>query len=284
MDKVLLIDGHNFLWRANVGFKSPLKVVNPNATTPSDEFIIIFNFFRNLRPVIEQFSPNKCFFVLEGHPKFRYDIFPEYKANRRIVKTGAQQESKDRLYEHKDVIFSLLKHLPITLAKAENYECDDVIATLAENMQDEDVTILSNDSDFIQILEKGYKNVKLYNPYMKDYVSITPYPYLAWKCLRGDDTDNIPGFKGIGDKTAAKLLSDPKKFDEFLDQEERRAHFNINRSLIEFRQVPLEEIQFTEGVVNWDKLKEEFTKMQFNSIVNEKSWTKYVNTFNCLSL
>lgn len=287
MDKVLLIDGHNFMWRANVGFKPPAKAPDPYSAepikpAPSDEFVLIFNFFRNLRPVIEQFSPNKCFFVLEGHPQFRYDLYADYKANRRIVKVGAQQENKDRFYEHKDLIISLLKYLPITLAKAQHYECDDVIATLVENMKDEDITVLSNDSDFIQLLQKGYSNVKLYNPYKKDYVTPPEYNYVAWKCLCGDKSDNIPGV--MGDKTAQKTLADPDKFQKVLAQEEKRAQFNMNRQLIEFKQIPIEEIRLEEGTTNWDALKAEFAKMEFNSIINDKSWTKYVNTFNCLSL
>lgn len=286
MDKVLLIDGHNFMWRANVGFKPPTKTPDPYSVedkkTPSDEFVLIFNFFRNLRPVIEQFKPDKCFFVLEGHPQFRYDLYADYKANRKIIKVGAQQENKDRFYKLKDVIISLLKHLPITIAKAEHYECDDVINTLTENMKDEDITILSNDSDFIQVLQKGYTNVKLYNPYKKDYVTPPDYHYVAWKSLSGDKSDNIPGL--MGDKTAQKTLADPKKLDKLLEQEEKRAQFNINRELIEFKMVPIEEILLEEGLANFDILKEEFAKMEFNSIINDKSWEKYVNTFNCLRL
>lgn len=296
MDKVLIIDGHNFLWRANVSFKPPVKEAapppidvwgfeNPNQSTvkpPSEEFIVIFNFFRNLRPVIEQFAPTKCFFVLEGHPQFRYDLFADYKSNRRLIKTGSQQESRDKLYKHKDTIVSLLKHLPITVAKAEHYECDDVVATLAENMKDEDVTILSNDSDFLQILQKGFTNVKVYNPYKKDYMVAPDYHYIAWKALSGDKSDSIPGM--MGDKTAQKTIADPKKLEKFLELEEHRAQFSINRQLIEFRQVPMDEIKIDEGVANFDILKQEFTKMEFNSIVNDKSWKKYVDTFNCLRL
>ena len=291
MDKVLIIDGHNFLWRANVGFKPPTAPPSPPANdywgfesptvkAPTEEFIVIFNFFRNLRPVIEQFSPTKCFFVLEGHPQFRYDLFADYKANRKIIKLGSQQENRDNLYKLKDIIVSLLKHLPITIAKAEHYECDDVVATLAENMKDEDVTILSNDSDFIQLLQKGYSNVKLYNPYKKDYIMAPDYHYIAWKSLSGDKSDNIPGL--MGDKTAQKTIADPRKFDKFLELEEHRAQFAINRQLIEFRQVPMEDIKIDEGVTNFDLLKQEFVKMEFNSIVNDKSWKKYTDTFKCL--
>ncbi len=292
MDKVLIIDGHNYMWRANVGFKPPAKVLapprvdnwgydNPPEEQKSlEEFIVVFNFFRNLRPTIELFNPSKCFFVLEGHPQFRYDLFPDYKANRKIIKTGAQQEHRDKFYQHKDLIISLLKHLPITLAQADNYECDDVVSTLVDNMKDEEVTVVSNDSDFIQLLQKDYTNLNLYSYNKKDYIKAPDYHYLGWKCLAGDKSDNIPGV--MGDKTAQKTVKDPVKLQKFLDVEENRAQFSINRQLIELRDVPVDQIKLEEGVPNFDILKQEFTKMEFKSIVNDNSWKKYVDTFKCL--
>ena len=107
MDRVLLIDLANAVWRASIGFAPKKPILAPpkddwemyggEEPTPEpkkvdDSFIIIFNFFRNLRPIIEQFSPDKCFAVLEGHPKFRYDLFSDYKANR-IIK---QAEDKNQ--------------------------------------------------------------------------------------------------------------------------------------------------------------------------------------------
>lgn len=303
MDKVLLIDGHNAMWRASIGFAAPKKDPPPNEeawvdngqpfftdAAPQSEPVVeekpdyttVFNFFRNLRPIIEQFQPEKVFFVLEGHAQFRYDIFPEYKANRKIVKTAAKQAEYDRFYPQKEIIVQLMKHLPVTIVKADDYECDDVIATLARCMPDEDVTILSNDTDFIQLLQVGLKNLKIYNPISKKFYNDPGYHYVAWKCLCGDTSDNIPGFKGIGDKTAQKLLADPEKFKDFMSLEENRANFNIFKSLIELRTVPLEDLKMEEGEVNWDELKQAFQSMEFNSITNDKSWTKYKDTFSCI--
>lgn len=308
MDKVLLIDAHNAMHRANIGFAKPFPKAAPKVgeddewnmrgqVTPeetaeevaaalakqeeAERHLVKFNFFRNLRPLIEQFSPDKCFFVLEGHPQFRYDLFSEYKANR-IIKTAEKQEAMDKFHVSKREIVRLIQNLPITTVRAADYECDDVIATLCENMKSEDVTVLSNDSDYIQILQKGYPNCKVYNPVKKEFMSAPPYPYVAWKSLVGDTSDNIPGFAGIGPKKAESLLSDPKKFQKFMDIEENRANFQVYRELIEFRFIPEEEIVFKDGIKNFDILKEEFEKMKFDSITNEKSWNKYVKTFDCL--
>ena len=236
MDKILLIDGHNAMWRANVRFGPPVKHAlcsvctddyqkNKHPTTPhcecgapwhlsegfcyGDRYLIVYNFFRNLRHIIEKFVPDKCFFVLEGHPKFRYDLFADYKANR-IIKMASKQETQDFFLKSKDIILPLLSYLPITLARAADYECDDVIATLCENMKDEDLTVLSNDSDYIQLLQRNYPKIQIYNPIAKSNLEAPPYPYVAWKCLNGDKSDNIPGL--LKPQKALAAITNPELF------------------------------------------------------------------------
>ena len=300
MDKILLIDGHNAMWRATYSFGgSPThslctdsackhksqevhcvcgSIVNEEFCY-GEEYGFIYNFFRNLRPIIEDFSPDKCFFVLEGHPQFRYDLFADYKANR-IVKTGAKKETVDKFHKAKREIVRLLQYLPITIARAADYECDDVIATLCENMKEENIIVLSNDSDYIQLLQRGYAKVNIYNPIKKEFMVAPSYPYVGRKSLNGDKSDNIPSL--LTPKKALDTIQDPVRFQKFMDVEENRANFSVNRQLIEFRSVPEEEIQLVDGVTNFASLKEEFIKMKFESITNDKSWAKYTSTFNCI--
>jgi 5'-3' exonuclease len=274
MDKVLFIDAHNQMWRACVKFGA----VQPDVP---DEVIFTFNFFRNLRPLVEDFAPDKCFFVLEGHPQFRYDLFSDYKANRIIKLAEAKsKESNERFLRTKDIIVPLLQHLPITICRAASYEADDVVATLCENMQAEDLTVLSNDSDYIQLLQRGYPQVRIYNPIKKDFMEAPAYPYVAWKCLNGDKSDNIPAL--LKPKKALEAVNNPDAFQKFMDVEENRANFNVNRQLIEFRSVPLEEISMKEGQKDFDSLKKAFAEMKFESIVNDKSWEKYCRSFDTL--
>jgi len=273
MDKVLFIDAHNAIWRASIIFgakKDPQE---------DDSVIITFNFFRNLRPIVEMFSPDKCFFVLEGHPQFRYDLFSDYKANR-IVKQAAKKESIDKFQKAKDIIIPILNLLPITVCRASKYEADDVIASLCDNMREEELTVLSNDSDYIQLLQRGYPSCQIYNPIKKECMEAPAYPYVAWKCLNGDKSDNIPSL--LKPKKALDCVTNPKLFQEFLGLQENRANFNVNRQLIEFRSVPAEEIDIVEGSKDYKTLREVFTDLKFESIVNDKSWEKYCKTFNCL--
>jgi len=295
MDNVLLIDAHNAMWRASISFapKVPREPAPPKddwemygggepvpPTKEVDEsFILIFNFFRNLRPIIEQIEPDKCFFVLEGHPQFRYDLFSDYKANR-IIKEASRQEQQAKFVAASGEIVRLMQYLPITLARAANYEADDLVGTLCENMKEEDLTVLSNDSDYIQLLQRGYKHIDIYNPIKKVCMEAPSYPYVAWKCLNGDKSDNIPAL--LKPKKALAAVNDPELFKTFMSVEENRANFNVNRQLIEFRPVPEEEIVLHDGVRNFAALKEEFARMEFQSIVNDKSWKRYVDTFSCL--
>jgi len=264
------------MWRANIKFGAP----NNNSFGPNGEdYILIYNFFRNLRPLIEQFSPFKVFFVLEGHPKFRYDLYADYKANR-IIKIASKQEDMDHFHASKKEIIRLLKYFPITIAKAKDYECDDTIATLCEDLKDESVVVVSNDSDFTQLLQKGYSKLKIYNSIKKEFMQAPEYPYVAWKCLNGDKSDNIP--KLLTPAKALKTISDPDLFDKFLSVEENRSLFNINKQLIEFRIVPVEDIILEECCQDFQSLKKEFINMKFESIINDKSWDKYINTFTCI--
>jgi 5'-3' exonuclease len=294
MDKVLLIDAHNAMWRASVGFGPPIQHVLSRETlhcacgakwdmTDSkcygEKYVQIYNFFRNLRPIIEQFEPDKCFFVLEGHPQFRYDLFADYKANR-LIKQAATKEQQAKFLQSKDEIVRILQHFPITVARAHQYEADDVISTLCHDMKSEELTILSNDSDYIQLLQKGFPSCQIYNPIKKTFMEAPAYPYVAWKCLNGDKSDNIPAL--LKPKKALDTVNNPDLFRKFMSVEENRANFSVSRQLIEFRSVPGEEIILHEGIRNWNLVKQEFARMEFQSIINDKSWIKYTKTFDCL--
>jgi len=302
MDKVLFLDAHNAMWRGCVSFGPPVPHIQcvqcPNHKHPKvyhcacgaqwnqedsycygERYLYVYNFFRNLRPQIAEFKPDKCFFVLEGHPQFRYDLFGDYKANR-IIKQASRQQANDKFLKAKDIIVPLLEHLPITICRAADYEADDVIGSLCHNMKEEELTVISNDSDYIQLLQRGYPRMKVYNPIKKAYMEAPPYPYVAWKALNGDTSDNIPGL--LSKKKALNTINNPQLFQQFMSVEENRANFQVNRQLIEFRPVPEEEIMLKDGVRNFPILYHNFLSMKFDSITNDKSWNTFCQTFNCL--
>lgn len=267
MDNIVFYDMHNAIWRAYVGFK--------NAEF-SEENVIIFNFFRNLRPLVEIFKPNQMFCVWEGHPEFRYNLFADYKANR--IKVASRVSSKELFTKVKPKIKEMLSYTALTSARSEKYEADDVIGTLCEQLKNENITVISSDSDFTQLLQRGYKNIQLYNPIKKEYVQAPSYPYTVWKSLNGDKSDNIPSV--ASKKKALDLVNDPEKLSLFLDNEEKRANFSINLKLIEFANIPDNEIIIENGSNKMDWLKREFKCLEFNSILN--AWDRYESTFKCL--
>jgi 5'-3' exonuclease len=262
-DTILIIDFLNFLHRCRVG-------------TLEGEYVLVYNFFRNLRATVAQFSPTKVFLCNESGTNFRYKLYPEYKANR-IIKTGSQQASKDDFNSKRDLILELVSYLPIFLVKADGFEADDVVATLIENLKDENTILVSGDSDFIQLLQKGYKHFQLYNPFKKAFIETPAEHYLVPKCFVVDKSDNIPSI--LGPKTAAKTMADADKLKEFFASEENRANFNLNKELIELRIIDDDKLTITEYNTNYAALKEEFVRMEFNSLLDDKSWNRFVDTF-----
>ena len=262
--KILLLDAYNLIHRARSGYTK-----GNNA--------IVYNFFRGIRPIIEKFSPDKTYFVLEGYPQHRVKLADDYKSGR--------SDPGDSFRQQKDVIIDITKRcLPFISVRHSDFECDDVIATLAVNhaKKGDECVIVSSDSDFIQL--HNIVDVQLYHPIKKKFIDKPGYDYVMWKALRGDKTDNIAGIKGVGDKTALKLVNDEEKLIALLNEGNNRQIFERNVNLIRLVDLSNRESEFetTRGVFNPEMLKETFEVFEFQSIVSDKPWKKYCDTFDCL--
>ena len=258
---VLLLDAYNLIHRARSGYTK-------------GNYAIVYNFFRSVRPIVEKFNPDKVYFVLEGYPQFRIDIDKFYKSDRK--------RPDDSFLNQKNIIIELVKRcMPFIAARHPEFECDDVIATLTaiHARRGDKCTIISCDSDFIQL--HNTFDLKIYNPIKKKFVDKTEYDYVTWKALRGDATDNISGIPGIGDKTATKLMMNPEKLHEVLQDNIKRQIFERNVNLI--RLVDFSEsmgdMETVEGVSDFDQLYDIFDEFEFTSILKEKTWQKYIDTF-----
>jgi 5'-3' exonuclease len=228
------------------------------------------------------------YFVLEGHPKARYELYEKYKANR-IQEPGTEQHRKMiDFHRQKDLIVDLLrKHFPVAVIQQPDYECDDVVFNLISFASRAiDFTVVSNDSDFIQLLQE-FENVHIYNPMKKEFVEAPEYDYLTWKALRGDGSDNISGIPGVGDKTAEGLVESHDKLEKFLKGDAERANvFLRNMQLITFQrwdESDMMKMTCSQPSRNWDEVKRVMgEEWGFNSIVNDKAWKKFVDTFDRL--
>lgn len=271
---ILAIDGMNMFHRARSGFKlGPAPVV--------------FNFFRQLRALIDQFQPTRVYLGLEGRPVRRHETLSEYKANRVISPDDPRAEEMSKFFAQKDIIVNLLvKYFPVAVVRHPTSECDDTLANLARRSSTAVPWIIaSSDTDFIQLLQTC-PHVRLYNPVTKSFVDPpSDYSYLTWKALRGDPTDNIPGVPGIGDKTAAKIASDPDALREYLSRSDVGQIFTRNYDLINFVEWSEEDrSEMTSSSPNrdWDAVRQVFSDYGFSSIVNDESWSKFIVTFDKL--
>lgn len=272
-NNVLLLDFQNFLHRARCGFDR-------------GEFGLVYNFIRNLRSLIEVLKPSRVIMSLEGHPQWRYEMLGEYKANR-IAEEGTKKfEENADLHRQKKLIIKLLQFFPVTIVKHPHHECDDTLYNIiASSPTSTQFTVVSNDTDFIQLLNE-FDNVKLWNPMKKEYVVKPEYDYILWKSLRGDGSDCIPGIPGVGDKTAEKYVRDLPKLEEFfVKNPQYREQFAMNLKLIKFYRWNEDEMmQMTSNtaIKDWDAVKLVFEEYNFVSLLKEKPWAKIVSTFDTL--
>lgn len=270
---VLCVDFMNLCHRARSGFTS-------------GNFSVVYNFFRQFRSLVSQFNPDSIYVVLEGRPEKRYEALAEYKANRTIPADDPRCEALLKFFMQKDIIVDLLaKYFPVSVVRHPTSECDDTIANLVRRSSAADQWIIaSSDTDFIQLLQER-DNLKLYSPVRKEFIIAPDYPYVTWKALRGDPTDNIPGIPGVGNKTAEKLSSDPDLLLEFLCKPDIAYQFNRNYNLISFMEWSDDDRKLmtsSQPLKDWQTVKAVFESHGFSSIVKDEAWSKFINTFNIL--
>ena len=270
---ILAIDFMNQAHRARSGFQmGPAPVV--------------FNFFRQFKALVDQFKPTRIYVALEGKPVHRYEAMGEYKANRKVDPDDPKAKELEKFFKQKDVIVDLLqKHFPVCVVRHATSECDDTLANLIRRSSSAvDWVLVSSDTDFIQLLQE-HDNLRIYNPVQKKFVEAPDYPYVTWKALRGDPTDNIPGVPGIGDKTADKLASDPDLLKEFITRPEIEPIFTRNFELIRFKEWSDEErdqMTSSSPAKDWQVVKDVFAGYGFNSMVKDEAWQKFTSSFDNL--
>ena len=170
----------------------------------------IYGFASALFKIFETYKPHYLAAVFDSKEKtFRHDMYPAYKANR--------QTPPEDLIVQLDAVFELLEALDIPLLKAPGYEADDLIGTAARKFEDVcQVYIVTPDKDLAQLVHDGVKILKpgknqnelelFGQKEIAEQFGVAPELFTQFLTLTGDTSDNIPGAKGIGPKTAASLL------------------------------------------------------------------------------
>ena len=238
---------------------------------------------RLLKSTIDDFMPDKVYFVIDGKPANRLEMYPEYKANRREEITDPEEIAYwESYHRQKRICLKYVKEcLPVYSAYHKDYEGDDVIYTLAKNTSSEDeVIIISSDTDFIQVVQE-LPQVKLFNPIKREYRSVPEYNYLSWKSMVGDRSDNIKGVPKIGKVRAEKILKNGE-LSERLEEETFKQAYEQSYSLIKLLDVSTEEWEVGKASFDIDTLEVGFKEMLFEFMLEESYLESYKDTFNSL--
>lgn len=221
VDKTLIVDGHNFLFRGYYGV--PVQAKYSDGTQING----IYGFFSLLRNLVEYLDSSKLYIVFDSETgtKDKLKINSDYKANRSY---------DTEVFHQLSLIKKCLDILGISWYEDPDTEADDVIAQIStvEQKRDESVYIASNDFDFIQLVSEKVNVVRGYHGKIDLYdinkvnkkFGINPLQYVDYLSLKGDKSDNVSGITGIGHKRASHLVSNYdniegifKKFDGLED-------------------------------------------------------------------
>ncbi len=203
MEKLLLIDGNSLFNRA---FYATPGSFSMKDGTPTNA---IFGFTNMLLKAITDFSPKYIAVAFDVHaPTFRHKMYDGYKATRHPM--------PEELRVQVPLIKKMLSAMKIKYFELEGYEADDIVGTLALAYQGETV-VLTGDNDYLQLIsdtttvyitKKGITDLaKMDVQNLFDEKGLTPSQIIDLKSLMGDTSDNIPGVKGVGEKTALNLIA-----------------------------------------------------------------------------
>ena len=205
----LLIDGHALAYRYYFALERTAMKTSDNQPTWA-----VWGFFKAIFELLEnkkiKFDSIAVTFDVSRHT-FRTDMYADYKANR--------ESMPDSMHSQMELIMEGLKAFNIPIYTKDGFEADDVIGTISRQCKEKQAKtyILTGDRDSFQLVDRdGYitvivpsKGELIFYDWYKVFEKMGVYPYqiIDYKALSGDTSDNIPGIKGIGDKSAVKLLS-----------------------------------------------------------------------------
>ena len=206
-DTLYLLDSYGLIYRSYFAFVS-----HPLTNKAGENVSALYGFFRSLAMILKTYRPQYFLAAFDSRtPTFRHEWYPEYKATR--------DKTPEDLHAQIPHIEKILTTLGIACLRKDGFEADDIIATLACRAAREGrrCVIISGDKDLAQLVGdfvsvlKPDKSEALAHcgiEEVKEHWGVAPAQMLDYLSLIGDTSDNIPGVKGIGPKTAVKLLQD----------------------------------------------------------------------------
>nr|WP_166641256.1 DNA polymerase I [Amycolatopsis sp. SID8362] len=264
--KLLLIDGHSMAYRAFFALPAENFKTKTGQVTNA-----VFGFTSMLINLLRDEAPTHLAVAFDLSRKtFRSETYADYKANR--------SSTPDEFRGQVDLVKEVLDVLGIPSLTKENFEADDIIATLTTQAtaEDFDVLICTGDRDALQLVteqvtvlypKRGVSEMTRFTPdAVEEKYGLTPRQYPDFAALRGDPSDNLPNIPGVGEKTAAKWIKQFGSLDDLIDRvdevkgkagEALRAHLSsvqLNRQLTELiRDVELEVAPSGLELRPWDR-------------------------------
>src|SRR5256884_8862065 len=284
-----LVDGYALIYRAFFAM-----IARPLTTKSGENTSAVWGITNFLLRLYENYHPEYIGWVHDRGVSFRQEQYPEYKATREKLGEELQQDF-DRSLER---VCQILDAFRIPVLAIDGYEADDVVATLAERAANTGMqaVIVSGDKDFYQLIRPG---VALLNPgrggqaaveeqwvdqaNASERLGVPPERVVDYLALVGDSSDNIPGVKGVGDKTALELIQAYGDLDGILARaaeipgkrarEAVLAHVpeaRLSRDLVTIRRdvpLPLELDALRLRPPDVPRLTELFTELEFRSLI-----------------
>jgi DNA polymerase I len=289
--RLFLIDGYALIYRAFFALIS-----RPLTTSRGENTSAAWGVVNFLNRLLERHRPEHLGWVHDSGLSFRHEKFPGYKATREKL-TEELQSDFDRGMER---ICALLDAYRVEILACPGYEADDVIGTLARQAltQDINVVVVSGDKDFQQLVRPG---IWLLNPGRggpgaveeqwvstengSDRLGVPPSLVTDYLALVGDTSDNVPGVRGIGDKTAAELVNSYGPLEEILTHAaeipkkrpreallEQSANARLSKELVTIRDdlpvtLDLEQLRVREP--DHGRLKQLFVELEFHTLAKQ---------------
>ena len=289
--RLFLIDGYALIYRAFFALIS-----RPLTTSRGENTSAAWGVVNFLNRLLERHRPEHLGWVHDSGLSFRHEKFPGYKATREKL-TEELQSDFDRGMER---ICALLDAYRVEILACPGYEADDVIGTLARQAvaQSINVVVVSGDKDFQQLVRPG---IWLLNPGRggpgaveeqwvstengSDRLGVPPALVTDYLALVGDTSDNVPGVRGIGDKTAAELVNSYGPLEEILTHAaeipkkrpreallEQSANARLSKELVTIRDdlpvtLDLERLRVREP--DHGRLKQLFVELEFHTLAKQ---------------
>ena len=280
--KLVLIDGHALAYRAYFALPPSLSTSKGELTNA------VFGFTSMLLNVLRDEKPDYIAVAFDVGKTFRHEEYKEYKAHR--------VKMPDEMRIQMERIRDILHAMGIPIIEVEGYEADDVLGTLAQQAEQEglEILIVTGDTDTFQLVDdhtrvltsrRAFSDTVVYDlKGIAERYGLQPHQLIDYKALIGDTSDNIPGVRGIGEKTATQLLQrygsvegiyahldevESSRFRKALEEGRESAFLSKFLAAI-VTDVPIELDLESCRVAEFDldKVKELFRELEFRTLLN----------------